>query len=67
MPARTKHATNECKRSGFRTIERDLPGGGVVKTLHLQFGGTQVYFLVRELRSHMLRGTAKNKNNSKKQ
>lgn len=59
MPARTKHATNECKRSGFKTIERDFPGVAVVKTLHLQFGGTQVYFLVRELRSHMLRGTAK--------
>ena len=42
MPARTKHETNDCKRSGFKTIERDLPGGAVAKTLHLQCGGTGV-------------------------
>ena len=40
---------------------KDFPGGAVVKTLHFCLQGARVRSLVRELRSHILSGVAKNK------
>ena len=42
-----------------KTREKDFLGGPVVKTPHFQCSGVRVWPLVRELRSHMLCGTAK--------
>ena len=44
----------------LRVIQKDFSGGSGVKTLH-PVQGAWVQSLVRELRSHTLHGTAKNK------
>ena len=43
-------------------MDRDFPGGPLVKTLELPIQGAQVQSLVRELRAHMLQGMAKKQN-----
>ena len=47
-----------CYAEGDETWSRDFPGGPVVKTSCL---GTWVQILVEELRSHILRGSARKK------
>ena len=48
-------------RSQNHIVLGDFRGGPVVKTLRFHRKGAQVQSLVRELRSHMLRGVAKKK------
>ena len=56
-------AYSETKADIFKTFKnqvRECPGGPVVRTQHFHYQ-TQVQSLVRELRSHKLRGAAKKK------
>ena len=44
-----------------KNLHQDFPGGPVVKTARFHCSGAQLQCLVRELRFHMPRGTAKKK------
>ena len=50
---------HQSKKKKKKILFRDFPGSPVVETSNCQRGGAQVQFLVRELRCHMLCGTAK--------